>query len=543
MRRALRPALGRSPNLRSSILVRLSTKIVYIRHMRSRESSWRLWAVPALIVALGAGGCVERIRRKVSSELKTVDQKAAFLKVHMRNGDVYVLRRWRVNAATLSGFGQHQGVDRRTSPEQAYELPMDDIALFETNVVETSPALAALAVIGTVSVVVSVACLTNPKSCFGSCPTFYAPDDKTGAPVLQAEGFSDAIAPSLESSDVDALYRSSSTGGAFTIRMTNEAYETHVVKHADLLAVPRPPGGRVLARGDELWAASQIVAPSACRAEDGDCLASLRTFDGEARLSLTDPSDLGAREHLELEFRGLAPGRHGIVISARQSLVTTFLLYQGLAFLGDTVGTWLAAIERGDAAARTGGRGWQAALGGIEVQVPDGDGWRTVDEFYETGPIATDVHMLLLPEGESAERVRLRLARGNWRVDHVAVATLIGRVEPIRVPPHSITGTLGAEFAAGRTPATGFPIVTQPGDAYLFTYQLPSDRGPLELFLDSRGYYLEWMRKEWVAEQAPLRGIRMVLDPESALRRYAPAYKRVEHDIERMFWGSRYARP
>lgn len=504
----------------------------------------RRWVgVVAAVAALGTAGCVQRISRKVSSELVTVDTESPFLKVHMRNGDVYVLRRWSVNEASLSGFGQRQGVDRRTSSEQTHEIPLREVALFETNVVETSPSIAALAVIGTVSVAVSVACLTNPKACFGSCPTFYAPDDRTGAPVLQAEGFSDAIAPSLESSDVDALYRSSSAGGAFTLRLTNEAYETHVVKRADVLAVPRPPGGRVLARGDELWAASQIVAPAACRAGEGDCLASVSAFDGKSRLSLTDAGDLGAREHLELEFRGVAPGRYGVVISARQSLVTTFLLYQGLAYLGDTVGTWLAAIERGDDMVRKGGRGWQAALGGIEVQVPDGEGWRTVDEVYETGPIATDVHLLLLPEGASAERIRLRLARGNWRIDHVAVATLIGRLEPIRVRPHSVTGTLGAEFAGRRTPATGFPIVTQPGDSYLLEYQLPSDRGPLELFLESRGYYLEWMRKEWVAEQAPLRGLQMVLDPASSLRRFAPAYKRVEPEIEQMFWRSRYAQP
>lgn len=377
-------------------------------------------------------------------------------------------------------------------------------------------------------------------------PDVLRPDAETGAPVLQAEGFSDAIAPSLESSDVDALYRSTGAGGDFTLRMTNEAYETHVVKQADLLAVPRPPGGRVLARGDELWTASRLAAPSACRGDDGDCLPSLRAFDGASRLSPTDPDDLGAREHLELEFpgAGAGPDRYGVVISARQSLVTTFLLYQGLAFLGDTVGAWLAAIERGDTAARTGGRGWQAALGGIEVQLPDGaGGWRTVDEVYETGPIATDVHLLLLPEGAPAERIRLRLARGNWRVDHVAVATLTGRAQPIRIRPHAIRGTLGAEFAGRRTPATAFPIVTQPGDAYRLVYRLPGDRGPLELFLDSRGYYLEWMRKEWVAEQAPLRGIQMVLDPAGALRRFAPAYKRVEPEIERMFWESRYARP
>src|SRR5690349_4189259 len=193
----------------------------YTRAMGSSQPRRSRCAAAALWVAIGATGCIERIRRQVSADLTTVDKQAAFLKVHMRNGDVYVLRSWHVNVTTLSGFGERQGVDRRPSPAQSYEIPMADVALFETNVVETSPSVAALAVVGVVSVVVSVACLTNPKACFGSCPTFYAPDDRTGAPVLQAEGFSDAIAPSLEASDVDALYRSTGTGGAFTLKMTN----------------------------------------------------------------------------------------------------------------------------------------------------------------------------------------------------------------------------------------------------------------------------------------------------------------------------------
>lgn len=141
-----------------------------------------------LAAALGTAGCVERIRRKVSPSLSTVDKQSPFLKVHMRNGDVYVLRRWDLQGTTLSGFGQRQGVDRQTSAEQTHAIPMGDVALFETNVVATSPSIAALAVIGTVSVAVSVACLTNWKACFGSCPTFYAPDAKTGRRCCRPRG-------------------------------------------------------------------------------------------------------------------------------------------------------------------------------------------------------------------------------------------------------------------------------------------------------------------------------------------------------------------
>ena len=498
----------------------------------------------AIVVALSSTSCIQKVRHKISASLQTVDKQAPFLKVHMRNGDVYVLQKWKLEGAgNLTGYGELQGVDRRPRDPTAHRIAMEDVALFETNVIESAPSIAALAVIGTVSVVVSIACLANPKACFGSCPTFYAPDDATGEAVLQAEGFSDSIAPSLEANDVNALWRTTSRGGPFTLRLTNEAYETHVIKQADVLAVPRPPGGRVVARGDELWAASQIVPPSGCRAADGDCVTALRGVDGVARLSLTDAEDLGARETIELDFADVAPGRHGVVIAARQGLVTTFLLYQGLAYLGDTVGGWLATLERADAEGRRSGRRWQAALGGIEVQIFERGDWRTVDEVYETGPIATDVHLLLLPEGAAPERVRLRLARGSWRVDHVAVATLIGRVEPIRIAPHTIRGTLGAEYAAARTPATALPIVTQPGDAYTLAYELPRDRGQLELFLDTRGYYLEWMRKEWTAEQAPLRALQMLVDPTRALKIFAPAYKRAEPDIEQLFWRSRYAQP
>ena len=92
-----------------------------------------------------------------------------------------------------------------------------------------------------------------------------------------------------------------------------------------------------------------------------------------------------------------------------------------------------------------------------------------------------------------------------------------------------------------RQPARAFPIVTQPGDRYDFEYDVPA--GEHELFLDTRGYYLEWMRREWLTEENPVSALRMLLDPEGTLRALAPAYKRVEPEIEDMFWRSRYARP
>lgn len=501
----------------------------------------------SLLVGLGALaalelGCVHRLERQVGATIQTVDHHAPYLKVHMKNGDLFVLTAWQADEIhrTVTGTGELQGVDRRVVSTGPHRIAMDDVALYETNTIVTSPSVAALAIVTGLSVAVTAACLANPKACFGSCPTFYAPAER-GA-VLQAEGFSDAISPALETHDIDALWRTHITDGHLHLRMTNEAYETHVVKRADVLAVRRPAGARVLSTGEALWMASSVAPAVRCTADDGDCTDVLAAVDGRERASLADAHDLAAREVIDLAFAN-GEGRAGVVIAARQTLVTTFLLYQGLAYLGTTAGDWLAALERAHGFGGD-GHALSRALGGIEVQIPDADGWKTVGEVYETGPLATDVHLVVLPPGARGDRIRLRLPRGGWRIDHVARAALAGEVaadQIARIAPRQIAGTLGAEFAAGRQPATALPIVTQPGDAYELDYDVPA--GEVELFLDTRGYYLEWMRAEWRRDDHPFKAAQMLLDPAQALRDLAPAWKRMEPSAEQLFWRSRYAHP
>lgn len=527
----------------------------------------------AIALALISSSCTPRIERRVGTKLETVDLKAAYLKAHLRTGEVIIFSRWIIDETQreLVGHGERQGPDRTATRPGDFRVRFDDVALFETNTVVQSPGMIALTVITGLSVAVSIACLTNPKACFGSCPTFYAADDKSGKRVLQAEGFSDSIAPSLEKNDVDALWLTSGGGGAgseVALRMTNEAYETHVIKQADLLAVPRPAGGRVFSDGEKLWLAPRLRAAVACESELGSCIEEVRAVDGVERKSLTDAEDLAHRETVDVAFAaelasssagkaasgGGSPGRsagaHGgerlaVVIGARQTLVTTFLLYQGLAYLGTQAPTWLAAMERGQGPL-TSGRGLKDVLGGIEVQLADDDGrWQTVGELYETGPIATDVHLVMLPAGARAERVRLRMPQGGWRVDYVALASISGEAQPVRVAPWRVRGQISKDFGRGRAPADRFPITTLPGDEYELEYRLPA--GPAgtqyELFLDSRGYYLEWMRKEWLGEERPLAALRMLLAPEEAMRELAPAFKKLEPEAEELFWRSRYVQP
>ena len=84
--------------------------------------------------------------------------------------------------------------------------------------------------------------------------------------------------------------------------------------------------------------------------------------------------------------------------------------------------------------------------------------------------------------------------------------------------------------------------MTLPGDEYTLVYDLPDNFGELELFLDSRGYYIEWMREEWLRDEDPARAAMMFFEPEKALRVLAPEFKRREARMEKIFWSSRYAR-
>ena len=498
----------------------------------------RALVVLVIVGGLLAAGCAAtRLKRSLHSvaEVQTLDRRSPYLKVHAKDGQLYVLSEWRVDEAArlISGRGERLSLARETLEAGALSVSLDDVAIVETNVVQRSPAIAALAVVTGISVAVTAFCIADPKACFGSCPTFYV-DGAPGAPV-HAEGFSSSVSPSLEARDVDALYRARpGSDGVVTVTMKNEALETHVVRHVKLLAAARPRGGRVLATLEgEFRHATDIRALEACDAEEGDCRSRVRAFDGVERFSVTDGEDLARREIIELRLPR-TEGDRGLVVASRQTLASTYLFYQSLAYLGRSAGDTLAALERGDRTVGSAFDRLQRVVGGIQVAIETDDGtWSTIGQIREMGPLASDVLVVPLPPGGTG-RVRLLLARGHWRLDYLASVRLGPRAQPDVLEPSSVRDAAGRSITRGS-------LTTLPGDTYIYRFQVP--RGPArELFLDSRGYYLEWMREEWLADENPLRAAQLFLNPEQLLRDIAPEFKRQEARMETLFWRSRYAR-
>jgi len=505
-----------------------------------------------VIIAAVFGACAYKVERQISEpfDSPSLDADAEYLKAHMRDGGLYVLTEWDVIDADrrVMGRGTQLDYNRRVLHTGPFDVPLDSVALFETNAVRVSSSIAPLTIMTIGTAAVGVYCATNPKACFGSCPTFYLPGEDGW---IQAEGFSASVAPSLEDTDLDALPSVRVGHGAVRLVMRNEALETHVVRWADLIAVPLGRAARAYALTDgSLRLGSATLPPTTCVGPEGDCLTPIARLDRLERTSMADSVDLAAREWIELEFQvdRTAEGHQlGLAIGSRQSLLPTYVLYQGLAFLGTRAGEWLAALERGDKSTRERTVGIGRALGGIDVYAMGSNGeWVLAGSVMETGPLATDVRVIVLPEGPDgdARRVRLRLTRGMWRIDQAALVVLEDEVSPVRLRP-SLVLRAGAPdtIALARLRSRTEQLVTLPGDAYTLVYDLPEEDSSYELFLESRGYYLEWMRAQWLAEENGLRAAQMFFDPAGALRTMAPEYKRVEPDMERLFWSSRYATP
>jgi hypothetical protein len=80
-----------------------------------------------------------------------------------------------------------------------------------------------------------------------------------------------------------------------------------------------------------------------------------------------------------------------------------------------------------------------------------------------------------------------------------------------------------------------------PGDAYTLVFDLPTDFQDYELFQESQGYYLEWMRENWLSEESLNKTIMMFKNPARFLKLVAPEFKKVEPQMEESFWRSKYA--
>ncbi|MFH1526803.1 MAG: hypothetical protein ABIG69_09155 [Bacteroidota bacterium] len=443
-------------------------------------------------------GCESYILHREIKKINEISSSLSneyYLKIHTLSGKIYLMNNWVIDdeKQEVHGKGGLYNINRELEATDTFAISYDQVVLAETNRLDNSTIAGGLTFLTVISAGLSGYCLINPKACFGSCPTFYAWDGQKME--LQAEGFSASIARALEAKDIDHLYSAKPECEDFQIRVTNEALETHFIREVNLLAAKHGENNRTyLTSSMEYFETSGEFLPVAAQSESGDILNKIKFINDDEYYSLTDSSDLAEKEELFLTFDDLPAGNKGLLIGFRQTLLTTYLFYQAIAYMGNSYSYILSMIETGDSGIQNTVSEFFTNLGGIEVYALDKNKrWIKVEEIFETGPIARNLMMVKLPDEISYPvNLKLVMAKGMWRIDYSALTSIIKAVQPVRLAPVAVynDGTLD-EGAKNSLLDSSKTLLTLPGDEYEIHYILPDDYSNYGYFLETQGYYYE----------------------------------------------------
>jgi hypothetical protein len=466
------------------------------------------------------------------------------LKVYLDNGYVTVLKKWHIDndRQVISGRGYLYD-NRRNMINSNYtsDISFDQATLLETNDFRgynvISPMLMTLTIF---TAAITTPCIGDPKACFGSCPTFYLHQDDSL--IIQAEGFSSSITKSMEAEDIDFLraYNRASLSDTVKIELMNEAYETHYIRRANLVAIPSLLNEEVYHDKKNFYTGSAVQPAKTAWNGKQNVADQLAKVDRKEYLAKTDSLDLTTKESLILNFDEFDGSSSGIVVTQRQSLLTTYLFYSSMAQIGSQLGTVMAAYENTAPMIRDAKDDMYDILGEVEVSVLVDDHWVEVGRIQEQGPIVTDSHLVPINIDGDYSQVKLTMTKGLWQIDQVGVVELYDIIEPQYIKPAQLLneGIPDAQLLAALNNEEEF-LVNNPGVSYTLVYELPDDQ-PYSIFMDTRGYYTEWMRAEWLAEENQ-RLARMIINrPKQWLKVMSPGYKQVESEMNELFWRSKF---
>jgi hypothetical protein len=482
--------------------------------------------------------------------VKSLPDDITYLKAHHKNGALTVFTNdWFVDheKKLVTGVGKTYDYKRQPLTYGQTVLEIDSIAIFETNrKLKNSEikGIGALTILTSINTAIGLYCLTNPKACFGSCPTFYV-NDHDIIHNANAEGFSNAIAPSMAYADIDALNVTSNAGETFELFMKNEALETHCVENVELLAVEASEGNILHGVDQKFYASSNSSMPLLATGPEGDILALISEYDLNERFSLADENNLSSKEELYFTFDNKDLKQDfGLLVGFRQTLMTTYFIYGAMGYMGDKVGKYFAEIERNGNAIDQLKNGIKKELGNLQVFLwsEETNEWMDQGGFYETGPIAVNQQVLKLAYdfSDSKEiKIKIVLNKGLWRIDNVALASIEKEVEPIVLKPKELTKNQKGNAVKQNFPKSNETLISMPGDEFKFSFSIPNQGKQYSLFLKSKGYYLEWMRESWIKDKDLFALRQMLVNPKKYLKKQAADFKVYEQTMEEVFWGSR----
>jgi len=522
----------------------------------------RTAALALLPAALLLSGCIHTFWRTIAVPLARPDTGSVYLgtpiKAHLVDGRTALFRQGAtIDHRAIAGPGMMYGLMAPSNAGTAIErVSLDSVVGVETF---EGKALAAQSIVvsAAATVLTAGATIALLKAIFGSCPTVYA-DTGTG-PLLQAEGFSYAIAPLLEQRDVDPLVTRPDSDGIIRLELRNEALETHNINNIELAEVRHARGERVMPdQDDHAVAVASVRAFDEARDRAGnDVRPVLASADGA--LFSSDVRTVNAArvgdldDWIDLDARNLPPGDSiAVVLRLRNSLLNTVLLYDGMLSGRDSP-DWLdtklqhigTAIDLSKWYTRT--MGLRVSVGSIGSSEATWTG-----RVGDMGPLAFRDFAMVVPRpspNAKSLRVRLRFVADDWRIDYAAVSPHVSRPATTTIPlqrvlapmqPGGATTTPDTAALSALREADGRYLQTLPGQRMMLEFDAgrSAQRGDstTSYMIVWQGWYREWIRGHWLAQ--PQRTTPWVAGDStvlSALRRWHAN----QPEMERAFYSTR----
>jgi hypothetical protein len=371
-----------------------------------------------------------------------------------------------------------------------------------------------------------------------SCPLVYSWDG-TGW-RLDSGTFGGAIARALARTDVDNLAYAVADRGTLRLRLANELRETDHVDELAVVAVDHAPDVTVAPTPEgEIRVIGELAAPITARDSRGrDALARVRAVDGqvwESALERRDTSRLDdVRDVLELTFHRPAGKTADLVLDARNTVWSAFLVGELVRAHGGQADAWYAALEA-DTARAAALRRHLATEAFLSASVLTSGGWEAQGLVWEAGPEVAKRQVLTLDltgVRDSLFSVRLEAPAAFWTIDHVGISSEAqgsltvreARLDAARLA----TGVDAADLLLRRD---GRTLTLEPGEAADIVLTVP----PVEHGL-ARSYLLRthgWYRIHTTAVGEPDAALlAAVLDRPTGVARVAGA--RLNGALERL---------
>jgi hypothetical protein len=215
-----------------------------------------------------------------------------------------------------------------------------------------------------------------------------------------------------------------------------------------------------------------------------------------------------SRDHLELVFPHPDSHEAVLILDLRNSLLNTVLYYDlMLGTAGAQALNWWGGSLEGVGKAFEMAR-WYVENLGLTLEMKEGNGWVEVAHLAATGPIAWKEVGLKIPiPAEGPVELRLSFMADDWRIDRAALATPAEITDWTLLPVHQVIDEAGGADEEAKTwlaSADDDYLVTYPGHSATLEF-LPGSTRNTTYLLAAQGYYIEWVRPEWIrsAQQMP----------------------------------------